>query len=408
MLTEQISRRDFLKASGALVVTFAIGTPRADAAAPAGTNVAKTVALDQVDGFVAIDGSGLVTVYSGKVDLGTGLHTALTQIAAEELSVPFSSKVKLIQGDTALTPDQGPTFGSLSIQSGGMQIRQACATAREALFAEGGLEPGRRSKDLVVKDGTVIAEVRRHRRYVWQARRGQDVRNEARPEGAAQGPEGVHAGGQVATAPDIPGKVTGDVHLHAGLPRTGHAARTRGAAGGDEGVAAVLRRRAAKKIPGYVATVRKDNFLAVVAKNEWAAIRASQAIKAELVDLGRTAGQGRSSGTTCARPRSSSDESLQTVGDAADALQGAPKKSVTATYDFAIHTHGSIGPSCAYRNVQGRQAHVLDGVAGRPICCAGSSRRCSACRTRTCAASTSTAPAATGATDTRTRQPTPR
>jgi CO/xanthine dehydrogenase Mo-binding subunit len=72
-------------------------------------------------------------VYSGKVDLGTGTDTALTQMAAEELGVPMSS-VKLVTGDTLLTPDQGITWGSLTIQSGGMQIRQACVTAREALL----------------------------------------------------------------------------------------------------------------------------------------------------------------------------------------------------------------------------------------------------------------------------------
>src|SRR5205823_11023398 len=66
---------------------------------------------------------GVVTVYSGKVDLGTGTDTALTQIAAEELGVPMQ-RVKLVTGDTLLTPDQGPTFGSLTIQNGGVQIRQ--------------------------------------------------------------------------------------------------------------------------------------------------------------------------------------------------------------------------------------------------------------------------------------------
>src|SRR5438128_225013 len=119
MLQETISRRDFLKAAGALVVTFTLA---ARSAYPA--NSPKTVAADQVDGFVAIDADGRVTVYSGKVDLGTGVYTALTQIAAEELYVPLE-RVHLIQGDTALTPDQGTTWGSLTIQAGGMQIRRA-------------------------------------------------------------------------------------------------------------------------------------------------------------------------------------------------------------------------------------------------------------------------------------------
>src|SRR5258705_311530 len=78
---------------------------------------------------------GMVTVYSGKVDLGTGVRTALRQIAAEELDLPMA-RVALVEGDTALTPDQGKTWGSLTIQIGGMQIRQAAAAAHGALLEE--------------------------------------------------------------------------------------------------------------------------------------------------------------------------------------------------------------------------------------------------------------------------------
>src|SRR5262245_14863429 len=102
-----VARRDFLKTGGALVVTFSVsgGTIAALAATQAAT-AAKTVAVDQVDGFLAIDAGGRVTVYSGKVDLGTGIQTAMAQIAADELSVPFD-RVSVVQGDTLLTPDQG-------------------------------------------------------------------------------------------------------------------------------------------------------------------------------------------------------------------------------------------------------------------------------------------------------------
>src|SRR4051812_31940380 len=107
-----IDRRALLQTGGALVVTFSLPFDQPKAQAAAG---AKTLSPDQVDGFLAIAADGRVTVYSGKVDLGTGVLTALTQIVAEELNVPMSS-VAIIEGDTALTPDQGPTYGSLSIQ----------------------------------------------------------------------------------------------------------------------------------------------------------------------------------------------------------------------------------------------------------------------------------------------------
>src|SRR5258707_12687619 len=85
--------------------------------------------------LVSRDRCPRLTVYSGKVDLGTGVATALPQIVADELDVPLN-RIKLVQGDTALTPDQGTTWGSLSIQVGGMQLRNAAATARAALLEE--------------------------------------------------------------------------------------------------------------------------------------------------------------------------------------------------------------------------------------------------------------------------------
>src|SRR5205085_2852565 len=81
------------------------------------------------------------TLFSGKVDLGTGIRTAMAQIAAEELDVGFDS-VTVVQGDTLLTPDQGPTYASLSIQNGGMQIRPAAATARQHLVGRAALRLG--------------------------------------------------------------------------------------------------------------------------------------------------------------------------------------------------------------------------------------------------------------------------
>src|SRR5712691_5199910 len=94
---EEFTRRDFLRTGGALVVTFALAPHSSSTAAP--VTAAKTVALDKVDGFLGVDANGMVTVYSGKVDLGTGIRTAMTQIAAEELCVPVA-KVNVIQGDT--------------------------------------------------------------------------------------------------------------------------------------------------------------------------------------------------------------------------------------------------------------------------------------------------------------------
>src|SRR5262245_65614820 len=76
----------------------------------------------------------MVSVMTGKVELGTGVSTALRQIVAEELDFPFE-KIDWIQGDTANTVDQAPTFGSQTIKRGGGQLRQAAAEARVTILS---------------------------------------------------------------------------------------------------------------------------------------------------------------------------------------------------------------------------------------------------------------------------------
>ena len=142
----------------------------------------KPVALTEVDSFLAIDKVGNVTVYSGKVDLGTGVTTALRQIVAEELDVPIG-RIELIQGDTLLTPDQGNTWGSLTIQLGGMQLRQASAAARQALMVEAAKKLG--ADQLTVADGVISGggknvELRR-------VDRRQELRDHARSQTAGEG-----------------------------------------------------------------------------------------------------------------------------------------------------------------------------------------------------------------------------
>ena len=153
MLDFVSSRRDVLKTGGALLVTFTLAEKVLPAWAQSSAGK-KTVGPDEVDGFLSIDADGQVTVYSGKVDLGTGLRTALTQIAAEELDVPLD-RVTLIQGGTALTPDLGPTWASFSIQIAGMQIRQAAATARKALADIAAERLGEPTTELRIEDGTI-------------------------------------------------------------------------------------------------------------------------------------------------------------------------------------------------------------------------------------------------------------
>ncbi|HZR01819.1 MAG TPA: molybdopterin cofactor-binding domain-containing protein [Burkholderiales bacterium] len=347
------ARRDFLKTGGALVVSFSLGAGTAGPAVGAGQATApKTVALDQVDGFLAIDAKGGVTVYSGKVDLGTGIRTAMAQIAAEELSVPLN-RVTVIQGDTLLTPDQGVTFGSLSIQNGGMQIRQAAATARQALLVEGAAKLGMDTDAVSVRDGVVASKSGDKGVDYGALVGGKDFRLTVDPKATLKDPKDYTIVGKSIARIDIPDKVTARFTYMHDFKRKGmlHARVIR-----PKAMKSTLQSWndfACRKSPGYVGVVKKGNFLAVLGRTEWAAIAASRTIETTWSDWAGLPDQAKL-WEHVRNTKVNKDEDLQKVGDVAEALKTPNAKLVTASYDFAIHTHGSLGPSCAV-------AEIVDG-----------------------------------------------
>ena len=138
-IPDLISRRDLLKAGGAIVVSFAFAAAPRRAHAQAGgapTVADRPIDPGEVDGLLAIHADGSVTLYTSKVDVGTGMRMALAQMAAEELGVS-PSHVSVVEGDTATCPDQGGTGGSTGLVRGGTEIRAAAATARRALLTLG-------------------------------------------------------------------------------------------------------------------------------------------------------------------------------------------------------------------------------------------------------------------------------
>src|SRR5438128_6200985 len=150
------SRRDFLKPSCAIVVSFAAADLLAQG--EFGTR-ASHVDPAQLDSWIAIAADGVVTAYTGKCELGQGIFTAQTQLIAEELSVPLS-RVRLIQCDTAVAPDQGTTSGSQSTPTNFNErnLAQAGATAREALVRLASERLGVPVSQLAAADGVIAVK----------------------------------------------------------------------------------------------------------------------------------------------------------------------------------------------------------------------------------------------------------
>src|SRR5215471_10183886 len=155
-ISSELSRRDILRRGSALIIGFAFRANRHASAAEADDAEArfagKPVDGTEVDSFLAIHPDGTATIFTGKVDLGTGLRIAVRQMAAEELGLPIA-KVDLIEGDTLLTPDQGRTGGSSGLTQGGVGVRQAAANAREQLIVLAAAKLQRPSDDLILAGG---------------------------------------------------------------------------------------------------------------------------------------------------------------------------------------------------------------------------------------------------------------
>src|SRR3974390_1987957 len=150
--SSRFSRRAVLK-GGVITVAFAFSGSINEILAQSATS-ARPVDPKEVDGFIAINADGTVTLYCGKVDLGQGLRVAIPQIAAEELGIGLD-KINYFEGDTALTPDQGRPSGSNGIQRGGMQVRRAAATARAALIDLASQRLNTSADDLIAAEGEV-------------------------------------------------------------------------------------------------------------------------------------------------------------------------------------------------------------------------------------------------------------
>jgi nicotinate dehydrogenase subunit B len=343
-----IDRRQFLARTaalgGSLVVSFQMPSAQAAASAPQ-IPARKSVAKDQVESFVAITGDGRVTVYVGKVDLGTGTRTAMMQIAAEELDVPFE-RITMVMGDTGTTPDQWITGANLTIAQGGSELRLACATARNALIERASAKLGLPAAELTTVDGTVRAasDAGRSVRYTELLAEG-PLEMKVNPKTTLKPAAQYKVVGKSIARVDIPAKVTGEFeYVHdVRLPGMVHARVIR-----PEQIGASLLSyddSAARKVSGFIRTVRKGDFLAVLSKTEWGAIKAMHAIKAEWGVAEGLPEQATVFDAWRARPVAKQDVT-QKVGDVEPALQAAPRR-VKARYDFSVQTHASLGPSCA-------------------------------------------------------------
>ena len=365
-----INRRALLGNGAAFFVAFSMHDATAQQRVTPDLRPGKTLKLDEVDAFLALLTDGSVTIYCGKVDLGTGLRVAIPQMVAEELDIPLSS-ITLIEGDTALTPDQGPTAGSSGIMRGGVQIRQAAATARETLLGLAAQHWGVSKDSLICREGHIINKSNAARLIYASLLDGKQIGIKVDEKAPLKNPKDYSVVGKPLPRPDIAAKVCGQhPYMHdIKIKDMVHARVIR-----PQSIGAKLTHVDEQSISFLpdIQIVRIQDFLAVVSSSEWSAIRAMRHLKTVWEQKPSLTGHGGVK-EWMRQTETSGREVLAQKGQSSDTL-GQSKSVASATYYWPLQSHASMGPSCGIADVKSESAtiwsasqatHRLRGVCAR-------------------------------------------
>jgi CO/xanthine dehydrogenase Mo-binding subunit len=292
--------------------------------------------------WVRIRSDGVVEVRSGKVELGQGVLTALAQIAAEELDVDVT-RVEMIAAATDLSPDEGFTAGSLSIQHSGAALRQVCAEVRALYVDVAAAKLAVTPDELEVADGQINGPDGPGTSY-WELADDTLLDRVATGDAAPKPESDYEVVGTDVARLDLPDKLTGRPRYLHDLVLDGQVygrvvrPPSRGARLRD------VDSEPTRALPGVITVVRDGDFLAVVAEREEVAVRAAERLRSDaswdqratLPDENHLPGFLMSA---------KAETSVLASKEASPPAQ--PPRSHSARYHRPYLAHASIGPSAA-------------------------------------------------------------
>ena len=353
-----ISRRGFLKTSGALVVTFA-SAPLAETVAAQGQFGTRASHIDptRLDSWIAVGADGRVTAYTGKCEIGQGILTAQTQLVAEELSVPLD-RVTLVMCDTDVAPDQGTTSGSQSTPTNFNErnLALAAATARETLLELGSARLGTPVDQLAAADGAIVVRSDPSKRVAYGDLVAGKKLNVQLDRSAKRKPQNEWTIlGRPAPRIDMAAMATGQFEFvhNVRVPGMLHGAVVRPPSVGA--TLASVDEATVRGLPGVVKVVARKNFVGVVAEKPWQAMQAAAKLKAAWTPAAPLPPQRGFYEHLRTQP--SRDAFVVNSGDV-DAALAKAASVVKATYVHPYQMHGSMGTSCAVADVRGGKATV--------------------------------------------------
>jgi CO/xanthine dehydrogenase Mo-binding subunit len=365
MTEAHLSRRAFLSTSGALVVTLAAPADWAEAAV---TATRPPVKGDQLSSYITIDPDGTVVAYYGKIDGGQGLGTAIAQMVAEEIDVPYE-RVRVVMGDSRLTVDMGGASAAIGVSHGGMMLRRTAAEARRLLIAMASAKLDVPADQLTVTDGVVhgITDKAKRASYAeliggryfddkvkWNGRLGNGLALEV--EAPLKKHTDYKVIGKSLPRRDLPGKVFGTLELvnDVRLPNMLHARMIRPSVAGA--VPVKVDEDSIKNIPGAKVVWIKD-LLAVVAEKEWNAVKAAKALKVTWSDSKPNFPGHDNLFEHIRKAPIVKREFQRENGNFEEGIKQAVRV-IEGEYEFPTQSHSSTGPACAVADVRDGEATI--------------------------------------------------
>jgi CO/xanthine dehydrogenase Mo-binding subunit len=368
-----LSRREFLQAAGAFIVSATV--PAGSAAfAQVGSFVTGKPALlpNELDSWIAILPDGSVQAFFGKMDMGHSLEVAIAQIVAEELEVDVA-RVAVLMGDTATSCNQGGASGSFGVSHGAKPLRNAAAEAHRILVEVGAQHLGVAADRVSVANGVITAtddatkrvsyaELIGGRHFNTQVEWNKSVGNfmDVKVQAKPKSPADYRVVGTSVPRRDVAGKVfgTSDFITDVRVPGMLHARMIRPPKGGctvgsvnAESIASIKSAR----------IVHEGDLVAVLSENEWDAVQAARRLDVQWAQPVSPPFPGSDKLHDHIRqaPVVRREEPVKT-GDIDAAFKSAARV-IEAQYEWPLQSHSSMGPACAVAHVQADEATLWTG-----------------------------------------------
>ena len=306
-----------------------------------------------------------VLVRTGKVELGQGIKTAIAIIASEELDIPVEALV-IGTGSTAAGPNEFMTAGSMSIEGSGSAVRQACAEARHHLMMRAAARFGVPASDLVVEDGLVRNPAGNEALSYAQLLGDQPLDMEATGNISPKAWADYRIVGRTATRVDLRAKITGGAAYVQDLRPTGLAHGRIVRPPGNAFRLASIDTDAVAAMPGVLKVVIDGDFIGVIARDEYTAVRARAQLHAAAdwqVD------EDKRLPSDIYRNLIEHPGTSLLVRDGTPTEDPIPERrtgehTLRAVYRKPYHMHGSIGPSAALATWDKGKLHVMSHSQG--------------------------------------------